>query len=233
MERLHFSIQWNGFDKRRAGNLKVSHGLMGDLQIMPEITTELGRVMVQYEVIPQVISSQPNETCEVIFPPNDLKINPGDMIYNSSTIKLQPSVQWTCNMKKNYTLLFHNLDGKKRMTPLDSWIVVNIPQCNLSQGETVCPYHEPVLRDGRNRFVFLIYEQLARINYFHLMWGDIHVKRAFKPHQFAYTHFLEGPVSANFFYIENKEIYPFWEDVIGDKYPYALEIEKPTTRAII
>lgn len=87
------------------------------------------------------------------------------------------------------------MDGNREMCELDSWLITNCAECNISRCDVVFSYGHPCPREGKllcihyrqrillfirnqfpftgyNRFLFLVYEQKANVKYEDIMYHD-------------------------------------------------------------
>lgn len=80
-----------------------------------------------------------------------------------------PDVTWDCDDDTYYTLLFTDLDVLGKDTRLLDegrlWLVGNIHNCDVSQGETLTEYllPTPICGSGEHRYVFVVYKQKGKL----------------------------------------------------------------------
>lgn len=85
-------------------------------------------------------------------------------------VKDQPTVSWTADSSKYYTLVFTDPDAPSRADPklreIRHWLVQNIPGNNISEGDTIIEYRGsgPPQGTGLHRYIFLIFEQENKID---------------------------------------------------------------------
>lgn len=80
-------------------------------------------------------------------------------------------VTWNADPSAYYTLMFVHPDIVSRWNPnqrsYNLWSVINIPGCNVEKGDAIYGWTSagPVEGTGYHRYVFLVYQQRARIEY--------------------------------------------------------------------
>ncbi|VDP26567.1 unnamed protein product [Soboliphyme baturini] len=83
--------------------------------------------------------------------------------------KLPPSVQYDADEGSLWTLLMTNPDGNvyKDNAELLHWMLCNIPENRVQDGDVIRPYLQPLpLRGtGRHRIAFVLFRQNAKIDY--------------------------------------------------------------------
>lgn len=64
-----------------------------------------------------------------------------------------------------YTLICIDPDVSKSHSPIIHWMVTNIPDGNIQNGQTVLPYIGPMPPPGKNHtYYFLLYKQSLPVN---------------------------------------------------------------------
>ncbi|XP_018901377.2 protein D3 isoform X1 [Bemisia tabaci] len=134
------------------------------------IKTELEReiMLLKHEVIPDYISSVPNQTLKVTWISNETgeKIisNFGNVIRPQDLINI-PTVEWKAEPNTNYTIIISEIDAPCRSSRYkvekQVWLVVNIPQTNISAGKTLTSYARPTpwADSGEIRVQVSVYKQ--------------------------------------------------------------------------
>lgn len=80
-----------------------------------------------------------------------------------------PDVSWDCDEDAFYTLSFVDLDVlSKNNRLLDEgrrWLVGNIINCDVGQGQTIVEYLSPtaVCGSGEHRYVFVLFKQKGKL----------------------------------------------------------------------
>lgn len=89
----------------------------------------------------------------------------------ASQVTNVPIVIWNCDRAAYYTLVMFDCDplgqDNRLLSEAQHWVVGNIPNCEVEQGETIVDYLPaiPLSNTGFHRYVFLIYLQEGRIHF--------------------------------------------------------------------
>jgi len=77
---------------------------------------------------------------------------------------LEPKIEYVANPTMLYTLIMYDPDAV--VGNYVHWVVINIPGDNVSNGQTLLNYKGPAPPQGSgiHRYIFLIFEQMERIN---------------------------------------------------------------------
>ncbi|XP_055714883.1 protein D3-like [Phlebotomus papatasi] len=124
---------------------------------------DVGFKFLSSEIVPDVIPSPPTVLLEVKYP-SGVKVNYGNEL-TPTEVKDVPYVSWKANPEDFYTLSLVDPDIPTRKNPqfaqIKNWLVVNIPGCNLTEGETIVEYigAGPYKDTDFHRFVFLLFRQ--------------------------------------------------------------------------
>lgn len=103
--------------------------------------------------------------CVQVIYPDDVSAMLGNELKPFS-VKDVPRVRWDADPLKLYTLLLVDPDAPSRTNPTERsyrhWLVINIPGCDVNNGQIISDYVEPAptIGSGLHRYVFLVYEQL-------------------------------------------------------------------------
>ncbi|XP_065287456.1 protein D2-like isoform X2 [Dermacentor albipictus] len=168
------------------------------------------------KVVPDVIDTVPENTIEVTY--NDQKVNMGNVM-TPTQVQSPPKVSYPTETDAFYTLCMTDPDAPSRQSPKyrewHHWLVVNIPGCNVSEGETLSQYvgSGPPKGTGLHRYVFVVYKQPGKLNCDEKRLtnrsGDH--RGCFKIRDFAKKYQLGEPVAANFYQAE-------WDDYVPKLY---------------
>lgn len=177
------------------------------LRIQKEFKSDVAKKFAEFEIVPDVIVTAPDELCSVTFP-GGVSVKMGDKL-SSEQIKEEPEVLWNCDKDAVYTLVMQNVDDHDCMDTR-SWVVVNCPGCNYFEGHNLFDYKEqdPDKHQDRYRIVFLIYRQpedmdIRDISYYDFTSEAIYPDPSFDVQHFADFHGLGDPVAGNFFIMED------------------------------
>lgn len=168
------------------------------------------------QVVPDVIDTVPQNTVQVSY--SDVKVDMGNTL-TPTQVQCQPTVSYPAEASAFYTLCMTDPDAPSRATPKyrewHHWLVVNIPGCNVEQGETLSQYvgSGPPKGTGLHRYVFLVYKQPGKLTCDERRLtnrsGDH--RGNFKIRDFAAKYCLGEPVAANFYQAE-------WDDYVPKLY---------------
>jgi hypothetical protein len=76
----------------------------------------------------------------------------------------EPKIEYNANPNTLYTLIMHDPDAV--VGNYLHWVVINIPENSISNGQTLLNYKGPAPPQGSgiHRYIFLVFEQAERIN---------------------------------------------------------------------
>lgn len=89
----------------------------------------------------------------------------------ATEVTQQPEIIWNCDRNGYYTLVMFDCDplgqNTRLLSELRHWVVGNIRRCDVDKGETIVDYlpASPIIGTGYHRFVFLMFQQVGRINF--------------------------------------------------------------------
>ncbi|KAJ8966399.1 hypothetical protein NQ317_009631 [Molorchus minor] len=160
------------------------------------------------EVVPDVIDDAPPDKLEIEYSGTSVKEG---CTVTPKEAKDPPSICWEVKDKTFYTLCMIDLDVPCRNNPVSRelchWLVVNIPEENIEDGDTLVEYIGPAPPKGNgfHRFVFLLYKQPDEID----CSGERTISNtcaegrlAFCITSFAKKYKLGEPIRGNFFQAE-------------------------------
>nr|CAH7752655.1 unnamed protein product [Callosobruchus chinensis] len=169
--------------------------------------------MDQHKVVPDVVDAVPAKQVEVVYPSGAV-VGMGNVL-TPTQVKDIPKVTWDADSGKHYTLCMTDPDAPSRKEPKfrewHHWLVGNVPGCDVSKGETLSAYvgSGPPQGTGLHRYVFLVYEQPAKLNFDEKRLpntsGDN--RGNFSIRKFAQKYKLGEPIAGNFYQAE-------WDDYV-------------------
>lgn len=89
----------------------------------------------------------------------------------SATFNPPIALKWKAKLRSYYTLMCTDPDvysqANPNMTEVRHWFVGNIPSSDISKGQVLASYAGPApfLNSGFHRYIFLVYEQLGRLQF--------------------------------------------------------------------
>ncbi|XP_068237566.1 protein D3-like isoform X1 [Palaemon carinicauda] len=119
------------------------------------------------QIVPDVVDEIPPNCVKVKFSTCDVSC--GNIITPTQVFDKPVEVCWPADSDNLYTLCMTDPDAPSRENPklreFLHWLVVNIPGCDLSRGETLADYvgSGPPKGTGLHRYVYLAYQQPGRI----------------------------------------------------------------------
>lgn len=123
--------------------------------------------MEDHKVVPDVIDSVPKDKVEVKF--GDLEVNFGNVLTPTQVQNPPSTLSWPTEDGALYTLCKTDPDAPSRADPKfrewHHWLIVNIPGCDITQGETLSQYvgSGPPKDTGLHRYVYLAYKQPGKL----------------------------------------------------------------------
>ncbi|XP_078492357.1 protein D2 [Ciona intestinalis] len=109
----------------------------------------------------------PKEQANVKF--NDFQLNEIGQITTPTVVQNEPTVTWTTENGKFYSIFMTDPDAPSRAEPKFRewyhWGVVNVPGTNIKEGQVVAEYVGAGPPEGTDlhRYVFLVYEQNGKV----------------------------------------------------------------------
>jgi len=120
----------------------------------------------------------------------------------------EPKVSWTADSNSLYALIMSDPDAPSRKEPKfrewRHWVVVNIPNSEVSKGDVVAPYMGPgpPPKTGLHRYVFSLFKQPSKLAVDHYDNSGMH-RATWSVRDFAKKHHLGSPIAADFFEAKN------------------------------
>lgn len=108
--------------------------------------------------------------CFQITYPSGVEVNLGNEL-TPTQVKDLPTVEYTADPNKFYTLVMTDPDAPSRIEPtyreFKHWVVVNIPGNDVVKGENLAEFvgSGPPMGTGLHRYVFLVYEQPQKLTF--------------------------------------------------------------------
>lgn len=91
------------------------------------------------------------------------------------------------------------------------WLIINIPDGDISKGKVVVPYMGPAPPEGKHRYIFTLWRQTPSGDMSQIAKEDVDHpievsppgdRKNFSTRKFAQDHRLRGPVAVRFYYSE-------------------------------
>jgi len=169
--------------------------------------------MDRLEVVPDVIDVAPEHTLEVDY--NGNKVHPGHEL-TPTQVKDEPKLKWEADSDALYTLAFVDPDLPSRTDnsqgEFDHWLVVNIPENQVNQGDTIAAYvgSGPSDGSGLHRYTFLVYKQPASLVVTETRASNKSTagRAGFKIKDFATKYNLGNPIAGNLFQAQYDDYVP-------------------------
>lgn len=123
--------------------------------------------MEEHQVIPDVIDVVPPAIAEVKF--GGVEVSSGTVLTPTQTKSPPTHLTWPSEDGTLYTLCMTDPDAPSRQKPKfrewHHWLVVNIPGCAVSEGETLSQYvgSGPPKDTGLHRYVYLVFRQKGKL----------------------------------------------------------------------
>lgn len=70
-----------------------------------------------------------------------------------------PKVEWHAEKCAYYTLVMIDADAPAEIHEVRHWLVMNIPESDVENGDEVCEYLGSGTLSGIHRYIFLVYKQ--------------------------------------------------------------------------
>ncbi|XP_055847924.1 protein D2-like [Episyrphus balteatus] len=175
-----------------------------------ESESDITKALKEYKVIPDVINEDVPETLQVVFNSGAI-VDKGNIILPSQA-KDQPFVDWNADENAFYTIMCVDPDAPYPEDPflgqLNTWTIGNIPGKNILAGDVLFEYigSAPPKGADLNRYIFLLYKQLGRIEFDETYVSDTSIegRAQFSANSFAEKYNL-SLVAANFYRSEYDE----------------------------
>lgn len=174
--------------------------------VKPDEVKELGKLIKQHQIIPDVVACLPSLVVNVLYP-CETKVRPGFYL-SPLKVRHQPVVRWLAETNKFYTLAMIDPDAPSRATPLYRewlhWLVGNIPGSDVVLGEPLVAYvgSRPPVDTDRHRYIFVVFKQICHLDFDEsFISSDTYEGRcSFSIKRFAQKYALGNPVALNFFF---------------------------------
>jgi len=178
----------------------------------------LRRTMEEHNVIPDVIDSVPINVIEIKYP-SKAEVKLGNELTPTQVKDLPSVIKWATEENALYTICMTDPDAPSRQTPKyrewHHWLVVNIPENNVSKGDVLSEYvgSGPPKGTGLHRYVFLVYKQPNKLtpDERKLTNRSGEGRGQFKIRNFAKKYNLGEPIAGNFFQAQ-------WDDYVPKLY---------------
>ncbi|XP_011302595.1 protein D2 [Fopius arisanus] len=156
------------------------------------------------EIVPDALDNAPLKKMEVKY--GGRAMNIGDDFTPTETKDI-PEIHYEYESGCFYTLIKIDLDPPSRRTPkfreFQHWIVGNIPEDRISEGEVFSEYvgAAPPHDAGAHRYVFLVYKQPGKLNFNEKHLGDDRLdgRANFSAKKFAVKYQLGEPIAGNMY----------------------------------
>ncbi|KAF8782386.1 protein D2-like [Argiope bruennichi] len=153
-------------------------------------------------IVPTLIAAVPPNSIQIEY--KDQPVICGDSLTRNLTHERPTSTDYKADVNKLYTLIMLDPDVPTPQNPVAAffvhWLLENIPENAVKHGDIVLDYYppNPPLHSDPHRYIFLAYEQPAR-----LKDQFDHDKRIyFNLRKFVEERKLTGPIAGNFFYLK-------------------------------
>nr|XP_018915365.1 PREDICTED: protein D1-like [Bemisia tabaci]XP_018915366.1 PREDICTED: protein D1-like [Bemisia tabaci]XP_018915367.1 PREDICTED: protein D1-like [Bemisia tabaci] len=165
--------------------------------------------LLRHAVIPDVLAIAPFYILEVVYSRRSI-VNLGNKMDPALLEKKPKQIVWPWTKGSLYSLALVDADVPTRenrnYAERIHWLVVNIPEGSLKEGDEVVEYKGPIAptKSGMHRYIFAVFEQRGRIEYngtriaaqtHRLSLDRIH----FHIRDFSAQYKLGDPIAVNFF----------------------------------
>lgn len=176
--------------------------------VQQRYASKVASKLQKHKIVPDVIDKAPNEIIRVTFPCG-VSAELGNIL-KPVQVKDEPNVRWKVCSHSLYTLCMTDPDAPSRKKPefreWHHWLIGNIPGYSLSDGQVLSEYigSGPPKDTGLHRYVFLVYRQVAEIEFEEpfLTNKSADNRGKFSIRKFAKKYNLGHPVAANFYQAE-------------------------------
>lgn len=184
--------------------MKLINRLFPSFNVILNKTHEVGKLMEMHGILSDVIPRPPRHIAEIKCY-DGTHIEPGSEIM-STQLSREPSIKWTYMKNSYYFLCMIDPDAPSRNNPTlrhwQHWLVGNIPECDISNGEVYTEYSKPFPSEdtGLHRYVFLIYKQPELLSFpFQILTSrSMHRRGNFSINEIARRYGLNDPIAGNF-----------------------------------
>ena len=177
----------------------------------------------KHGVVPDVIDSIPAASIDVEWAIAGVRAVQGNEL-KPSQVKSLPKITFDGKSDKLYALLMVDPDAPSRKEPklreFCHYVVVNIPGSEVAKGDTLIEYigSGPPLGTGLHRYVYLLYEQKAKVTS-NLKISDkmLNGRPGFSAKKFAKDNNLGEPIAANFYQAQYDDYVPILHAQLADR----------------
>ncbi|XP_065203014.1 putative odorant-binding protein A5 [Planococcus citri] len=164
---------------------------------------DIRQVLKDEETIPLLVDDiSTDEICKVVY--ENQTIIPGQLLRGNLTTH-PPNMTWPADNNSYYLIYMSGMTRwlpfhptimplEERLYPKDieweNWVMINVPGCNVSAGDTLADYIYPgyPIRDNmREKFTFFVYKQPYKYKY-HVLRD--HLDKAF-PEEITFRNFVK------------------------------------------
>jgi len=152
-------------------------------------------------LVPDMLDIGPDQFLNVKFPSGAV-VNLGKEL-TPLQVKDEPQVKYTADPNTLYTLQMTDSDAPSRqnpaISPINHWLVVNIPGSNIHQGEALLPFtgSRPDNGTGLHRYSLLVFQQPGSITVNDT--AALQSRIRFHIRDFAKQYHLGNPIAGNFY----------------------------------
>ncbi|XP_066965327.1 protein D3-like [Macrobrachium rosenbergii] len=128
---------------------------------------QISRLTIE-EIVPDVVDELPPHHVKVKY--GSCEVSCGNVLTPTQVFEEPTEISWPADSSSLYTLCMTDPDAPSRQNPAMReflhWLVVNIPGCELSKGETLAQFvgSGPPKGTGLHRYVFLAYQQPGKLS---------------------------------------------------------------------
>uniref|UniRef100_A0A2H1X2U3 SFRICE_002482 n=1 Tax=Spodoptera frugiperda TaxID=7108 RepID=A0A2H1X2U3_SPOFR len=194
-------------------------GCVSNLTASP-VQSDVAQTFLEHEVVPDVLSVAPAEYLTVKFP-SGAEVNGGNVL-TPTLVKDVPTLSWNANPDLFYTVVNTDPDAPSRADPVSRefahWLVGNVPGDDIAAGDRLMQYvgAGPSLGSGLHRYVFLVYQQPAKLEFDEPRIDmTAENRRAFSIANFAKKYNLGDPIAGNFYQAEYDDYVPTVHEQLG------------------
>ena len=171
--------------------------------------------LVNEKVVPEVIDAKPANSIGIQYKASGVQVNQGNEL-KPTQVKDQPEFSYKAKgSDKLYTLVMVDPDAPSRKEPklreILHFMIANIPGTDVAKGDTLAEYigSGPPQGTGLHRYIFLLYEQKARLQSNLRIPKTSRVGRInFSIRKFAKENNLGEPIAANFYQAQYDDYVP-------------------------
>ncbi|CAH1641271.1 unnamed protein product [Spodoptera littoralis] len=188
--------------------------------IASPLHSDVPKTFLEHEVVPDVLSVAPAEYLTVKFP-SGAEVNGGNVL-TPTLVKDLPSLSWNANPDLFYTVVNTDPDAPSRAEPVwrefAHWLVGNVPGDDIASGDQLMQYFGagPSLGSGLHRYVFLVYQQPAKLDFDEPRINLTAANRDyFSIANFAKKYNLGDPIAGNLYQAEYDDYVPILYEQLG------------------